>query len=171
MNWADCRVQTTAVGHFVVVLEPADFPSGGSFPRADYWARLPDGCSGQAGFPDAPQEALPLLAARWRGLADSVVGYSLELASPVWPEAPVSQREPHWLLCAASASRLGRSLDQDEPAALAVSPRTTQALAVASPSRSRCVPPLLAAALQHDSRCWPALPTLLPGLAELLRVR
>jgi hypothetical protein len=93
------------------------------------------------------------LAARSQGRADSVVGYSLESASPVWPGAPVSQREPRSPLGAASAFQRGRSADPDEPAALAVSPRRRRAEEVELPSQSRCVPRLLAAAPRRDSQC------------------
>ena len=131
VDWDDCPARPRAVGHFGMVLEPVDFLPVGSFRSDDYWVRLPDGCSEQAGFPDAQAEALPLLAAHSLGLAGSVVGYSLESASPVWPEELVSPQEPRWLPDAASAFRRGRSAGPDELATLAVSPKTTQAVAAA----------------------------------------
>ena len=131
VDWDDCPARPRAVGHFGMVLEPVDFLPVGSFRSDDYWVRLPDGCSEQAGFADAQAEALPLLAAHSLGLAGSVVGYSLESASPVWPEELVSPQEPRWLPDAASAFRRGRSADPDELATLAVSPKTTQAVAAA----------------------------------------
>jgi hypothetical protein len=106
------------------------------------------------------------LAARSQGLADSVVGYSLESASPVWPGAPVSQREPRSPPGAASAFQLGRSPAPDEPAALAVSPRRRRAGEVELPSQSRCVPRLLVAASLRDSQCLHALPALQPEPEE-----
>jgi len=158
----DCSALPRADDHFAVVLESADFPLDGSLRANDCWGPLRDDCSVQARFRDAPQGELPLLDVRSPERADSVVGCSLGSASPVWPVAPVSQREPRSLPGVVSAFRLGRLAVLDEPEALAVSLRMKLAVAGVSPSQSQSAARLLAAVLLRDLRCWNELPTLLP---------